>query len=89
MMKPDTDTEKYSGHSSGNNMFIKTSSDPGNLKISLKMALSGAIVQGMDFPGMNIDFTTYAPDDSKKKFHITLCHPPAKLFHPRTVHCHP
>ena len=42
MMKPDidTDTEKYSSHSSGNNMFIKTFSDPENLKISLKMALT-------------------------------------------------
>ena len=24
MMKPDTDTEKYSGHNIRNNMFIKT-----------------------------------------------------------------
>jgi hypothetical protein len=37
-MKPDTDTEKYSGHNIGNNMFIKTFADPGNMKISLKMA---------------------------------------------------
>jgi len=90
-MKPDieTDTEKYSGHNSGNNMFIKTFPDPGNLKISLKMALTGAIVQGIDFPEMNIDLTTYVPDDIKKKFHITLCHPPATLLHPRSVYCHP
>ena len=91
MMKPDieTDTEKYSGHKSGNSMFIKTFSDPGNLKISLKMTMTGAIVQKIDFPEMNIDFTTYVPDDIKKKFHITLCHPPAKIFRPQTVHFHP
>ena len=91
MMKPDieTDTEKYSGHKSGNNMFIKTFPGPGNLKMSLKMALPGAIVQGIDFPGMNIDFTTDVPDDSKKKFHITLFRPPATIFRPRAVHCHP
>jgi hypothetical protein len=89
MMKPDIDTEKYSGHNSGNNTFIKTFSDPGNMKISLKMALTGAIVQGIDFPEMNIDLTTYVPDDIKKKFHITLCHPPTTLLHPRSVHCHP
>jgi hypothetical protein len=70
-------------------MFIKTFSDPGNLKISLKMALSGAIVQGIDFPGMNIDFTTYVPDDIKKKFHITLFRPPATLFRPRTINFRP
>jgi hypothetical protein len=68
MMKPDLDidTEKYSGHNIHNNMFIKTFPDPGNMKISLKMALPGAIVQAIDFPGMNIDFTTYVPDDIKK-----------------------
>ena len=90
-MKPDinTDTEKYSSHNRDNNMFIKTFPDPGNMKTSLKMALPGAIVQGMDFPEMNIDFTTYVPDDIKKKFHIALFHPPAKLFRPRTVYCHP
>ena len=90
-MKPDieTDTEKYSGHNIRNNMFIKTFSDPGNMKISLKMALPGAIVQAIDFPGMDIDFATYVPDDIKKKFHITLFQPPAKLFHPRTIHFHP
>ena len=89
MMKPDTDTEKYSSHNRDNNMFIKIFPDPGNMKTSLKMALPGAIVQGIDFPEMNIDFTTYVPDDIKKKFHITLLHPPAKLFRPRTVYCHP
>ena len=89
MMKPDIDTEKYSGHNTGNNMFIKTFSDPGNMKTSLKMALPGAIVQGIDFPEMNINFTTYVPDDIQKKFHITLCHPPATLFRPRAIHCRP
>ena len=89
MMKPDKDTEKYSGLNSRNNMFIKNFSDPVNLKISLKMALSGAIVQGMDFPGMNIDFTTNVPDEIKKKFHTTLFRPPATLFRPRIVHLHP
>ena len=90
-MKPDidTDTEKYSGHNSGNNMFIKNFSDPGNLETSLKMALPGAIVQGIDFPGMNIDFTTYVPGDIKKKFHITLFRPLSTIFRPRAVHCHP
>ena len=89
-MKPDidTDTEKYSGHNSSNNMFIKTFSNPGNLKISLKMALPGAIAQAIDFPGMNIDFATYVQDDIKKKFHITLFHPTATIFRPRAVHCH-
>jgi hypothetical protein len=73
MMKPDLDidTEKYSGHNIHNNihnnMFIKTFPDPGNMKISLKMALPGAIVQAIDFPGMNIDFTTYVPDDINRK----------------------
>ena len=91
MMKPDidTDTGKYSGHKSGNNIFIKTFPGPGNLEISLKMAMTGAIVQGMDFPGMNIDFTNYVPDDIKKKFHITLCRPPATLFRPRTINFRP
>ena len=91
MMKPDLDTytEKYSGHNSGNNMFIKTFPDPGNLKISLKMALTGAIVQEIDLPEKNIDFTTYVPKDIKKKFHTKLFHPPATLFRPRAVHCHP
>jgi hypothetical protein len=88
-MKPDIDTEKYSGHNIRNNMFIKTFSDPGNLKTSLKMALPGAIVQGIDFPEMNIDFTTYVPDDIKKKFHIELFHPPATIFHPKTINFHP
>ena len=88
-MKPDIDTEKYSGHNIGNNMFIKTFSDPGNMKISLKMALPGAIVQEIDFPEMNIDFTTYVPDDIKKKFHIKLFRPPATLLRPRAAHRHP
>ena len=44
MMKPDIniDTEKYSSHNIHNNMFVKTFSDPGNMKI-------------FDFPGMNIE----------------------------------
>jgi hypothetical protein len=44
MMKPDIDidTEKYSGHNIHNNMFIKTFSDPENMKI-------------FDFPEMNIE----------------------------------
>ena len=91
MMKPDieTDTEKYSGHNSGNNMFVKTFPGPGNLKISLKMALPGAIVQGMDFPEMNIDFTTYVPDEIKKKFHTKHFHSPATLLHPPNKNLHP
>ena len=88
-MKPDIDTEKYSGHNSGNNTFIKTFPGPGNMKTSLKMALPGAIVQGTAFPGVNIDFTTYVPDEIKEKFHITLCHPPATLLRPRTINIRP
>jgi predicted transposase/invertase (TIGR01784 family) len=65
MMKSDIDTGKDSGHNIHNNMFIKTFSDPENMKILLKMALPEAIVQAIDFSEINIDFTTYVSDDMK------------------------
>jgi predicted transposase/invertase (TIGR01784 family) len=65
MMTLDIDTGKDSGRNIHNNMFIKTFSDPENMKILLKMALPKAIVQAIDFSEMNIDFTTYVTDDIK------------------------
>jgi predicted transposase/invertase (TIGR01784 family) len=67
MMTLDTDTDKdiVSGHNIHNNIFIKTFSDPENMKILLKMALPKAIVRAIDFSEMNIDFTTYVSDDIK------------------------
>jgi predicted transposase YdaD len=67
MMTLDTDTDKdiVSGHNIHNNMFIKTFSDPENMKILLKMALPKAIVRAIDLSEMNIDFTTYVSDDIK------------------------
>jgi predicted transposase/invertase (TIGR01784 family) len=67
MMTLDTDTDKdiVSSHNIHNNMFIKTFSDPENMKILLKMALPKAIVRAIDFSEMNIDFTTYVSDDIK------------------------
>jgi hypothetical protein len=56
MMKFDMDID--SGHNIHNNMFIKTFSDPENMKILLKMALPKAIARAIDFSEMNIDFTT-------------------------------
>ena len=70
-LKTDTETDKtgtkdkVSGHNIHNNMFIKTFSDPGNMKILLKMALPEALSRAIDFSEMNIDFTTYVSDDIK------------------------
>ena len=65
MMKSDkdTDTDIASGHNIHNNMFVKTFSDPENMKILLKIALPKAIARAIDFSEMNIDFTTYVSDD--------------------------
>jgi predicted transposase/invertase (TIGR01784 family) len=68
-LKTDTETDKandkVSSHNIHNNMFIKTFSDPENMKILLKMALPKALFQAIDFSEMNIDFTTYVSDDLK------------------------
>ena len=72
-LKTDTETDKangkendkVSGHNIHNNIFIKTFSDPENMKILLKMALPKAIFRAIDFSEMNIDFTTYVSDDIK------------------------
>ncbi len=64
-MQSDLDIEKTSGHNIHNNIFIKTFSDPENMKILLKMALPRVIVQAIDFTEMHIDFTTYISDDIK------------------------
>jgi hypothetical protein len=63
-MTLDTDKDIVSGHNIHNNMFIKTFSDPENMKILLKMALPKAIVRAIDLSEMNIDFTTYVSDES-------------------------
>lgn len=63
MMKFDMDIDK--GHNIHNNLFIKTFSDPENMKILLKMALPKAIARAIDFSEMNIDFTTYVSDEIK------------------------
>jgi predicted transposase/invertase (TIGR01784 family) len=63
MMKLDMDIDI--GHNIHNNMFIKTFSDPENMKILLKMALPEVITMAIDFSEMNIDFTTYVSDEIK------------------------
>ncbi|MCP5102130.1 MAG: Rpn family recombination-promoting nuclease/putative transposase [bacterium] len=48
-----------------NNVFVKTFSDPENVKILLKMALPEAVKNAIDFSTTEIDFTTYVSDDVK------------------------
>ena len=64
-MKLDKNLDLDSGHNIHNNMFIKTFSDPENMKILLKMALPEAIALAIDFSDMEIGFTTYVSDDIK------------------------
>ncbi len=57
------DTENV--HHAHNNMFVKTFSDPENVKILLNMALPEAVKNAIDFSTTEIEFTTYVSDDVK------------------------
>jgi predicted transposase/invertase (TIGR01784 family) len=65
MMKLDLDNDIDSGHNTHNNLFIKTFSNPENVKVLLKMALPEAITRVIDFSKIKIDFTTYISDEIK------------------------
>jgi predicted transposase/invertase (TIGR01784 family) len=52
-------------HKAHNNVFIKTFSDPENVKVLLKMALPEPIKNAVDFSKIEIDFTTYVSDVMK------------------------
>ncbi len=58
-------TNKDSIHNAHNNVFVKTFSDPENVKILLKMALPEAVKNAVDLSTTEIDFTTYVSDDIK------------------------
>jgi hypothetical protein len=77
MMKLDTDIDIdiERGHNIHNNMFIKTFSDPENMKILLKMALPEAIARAIDFSEMHIDFTTYVSDEIKDYYSDIVSQP--------------
>lgn len=59
------DIDKDSAHSIHNNLFVKTFSDPENVKVLLKMALPEAITRAIDFSKIKIAFTTYISDELK------------------------
>jgi predicted transposase/invertase (TIGR01784 family) len=53
------------GHNIHNNMFIKTFSDPENVRSLLKTALPQPLKNAVDFSKIEIDPTTYISDDIK------------------------
>ncbi len=52
-------------HKAHNNVFIKTFSDPENVKVLLNMALPEPVRNVIDFSKIEIGFTTYVSDDIK------------------------
>ena len=49
MMKSDLDKDGDSGHNIHNNLFIKTFSDPENVKTFLTLALPEQVTRAIDF----------------------------------------
>jgi predicted transposase YdaD len=65
MMKPDPDKNRDLSHNIHNNLFIKTFSDPENVKIFLNLALPKQISNALDFSQIKIGFTSYISEDIK------------------------
>ncbi len=64
-MEVDKDKNKDKISKAHNNVFIKTVSDPENVKVLLKMALPEPVKNAIDFSKIEIEFTTYVSDDIK------------------------